>query len=212
MTARNDFTKALQAFHNINKAMTGWSGNVMTNMPRPTYEAGWDAMACAHAKAIDEVGTTPATTLADVAAKASFIASVPDYRDVIDEWAHQSIRSLAADIAALIDRPTQDAFAVKLVAYNRAVEQRQAYEDAHRPAECEGLTVEWQAYEEALSPFHDLVFDSGRAVLLTQAPDIGALVEKRAIFDALEFWAAGDEPEVFARLFDDAMAFAGGEA
>ena len=206
-----DFARALQAFRDIDAAMILWSDNVRTDMSRNTYEAGWDAMGCAHAKAIDTVGTTPATTLADIAAKADFIAALPDYRDVIDEWAHQSIRSLAADIAAMIDRPMQDAFAVKLRAYQRALEDREAFDKANTPKADDGEA--WAAFEDAMGHPHSAVREAAEVVVMEPAPDAAALAEKRRIFAAEEMRHIGEDVGTFVEvIFADGLRLAGGAA
>lgn len=211
MTERKDFARSLQAYRDIDAAMTRWSDNVRTDMSRNTYEAGWDAMGCAHAKAIDTVGTTPATTLADIAAKADFIATLPDYRDVIDEWAHQSIRSLAADIAAMIDRPMQDAFAVKLRAYQRALEDREAFDKANTPKTDDGEA--WSAFEDAMGHLHSAVREAAEAVVMEPAPDAAALAEKRRIFAAEEMRHIGEDVGDFVEvIFADGLRLAGGAA
>lgn len=212
MTERKDFARSLQAYRDIDAAMTLWSDNVRTDMPRHTYEAGWDAMGCAHAKAIDTVGTTPATTLADIAAKADFIATLPDYRDVIDEWAHQSIRSLAADIAAMIDRPMQDAFAVKLRAYQRTLEDREAFDKANTP-NADAPEGAWAAFEDAMGHLHSAVREAAEAVVMEPAPDAAALAEKRRIFAAEEMRHIGEDVGDFVEvIFADGLRLAGGAA
>lgn len=109
------------------------------------------------------------------------------------------------------ERPTQDAFAVKLARYHEAVSRRDQYDAAHRPANAEGLTPEWEAFEEAMGPKHSEVFDAAVIALLEPAPDVPALLAKRHIFDVMEMWGA-DEPNIMRRLFDDAVALAGGAA
>src|SRR3546814_7099873 len=81
----------------------------------------------------------------------------------------------------MLDRPTQDAFAVKLRAHQRAVQDRDAFDAAHKPAGGEGLNEEWRAYESIMSPLHSAVFDTGKAVMLETATAVAALIEKRAI-------------------------------
>ena len=211
MTERKDFARSLQAYRDINAAITSWQG--IDHEPQSKiHHAGWDAMARAHAKAIDTVGTTPATTLADIAAKADFIATLPDYRDVIDEWAHQSIRSLAADIAAMIDRPMQDAFAVKLRAYQRALEDREAFDKANTP-NADAPEGAWAAFEDAMGHLHSAVREAAEAVVMEPAPDAAALAEKRRIFAAEEMRHIGEDVGDFVEVvFADGLRLAGGAA
>src|SRR3546814_16467757 len=67
----------------------------------------------------------------------------------------------------------------------------------------------WRSYESIMSPLHSAVFDTGKAVMLEPAPDVAALIEKRAIFDALQYDEDADAPTVTHRLFADAIALAG---
>src|SRR3546814_14055182 len=106
----------------------------------------------------------------------------------------------------MLDRPTQDAFAVKLRAHQRAVQDRDAFDAAHKPAGGEGLNEEWRAYESIMSPLHSAVFDTGKAVMLEPAPDVAALIEQRAIFDALQNDEDEDAPTVTHRLLSDSLA------
>src|SRR3546814_14855636 len=92
----------------------------------------------------------------------------------------------------MLDRPTQDAFAVKLRAHQRAVQDRDAFDAAHKPAGGEGLNEEWRAYESIMSPLHSAVFDTGKAVMLETAPDVAALIEKRAILDDRQYEVDAD--------------------
>lgn len=150
----------------------------------------------------------PATTLADIAAKADFIATLPDYSDVIDEWAHQSIRSLAADIAALIDRPMQDAFAVKLRAYQRTLEDREAFDKANTPKTYDGEA--WSAFEDAMGHLHSAVREAAEAVVMEPASDAAALAEKRRIFAAEEMRHLGEDVGDFVEvIFADGLRLAG---
>lgn len=174
------------------------------------WQIGWDTFGSAHEEASEIVREMPCDNLPDATAKARFL--VNEMKECTEPWRWTALDLLATDLERMCDRPTQDAFAVKLARYHGAIGRRETYDGAHPPAAGEGLTPEWRAYEKAMSPLHTAVFDDGRAVLLEPAPDIGALLEKRAIFDALEFWSVGDEPEVFACLFADAIALAGGVA
>jgi len=153
---------------------------------------------------VHSADTQEAATLA----RTEQLDACADQFDWIGDHALNAIRG----IRQMQERPTQDAFAVKLARYQEAVTRRAEYEAAHTPAIVAGLTPEWEAFESAMYPLHVSVFEAGRAALLEPAPDLAALVAKRAVFDALEFWAMGDEPTVSARLFDDAVALAGGAA
>ncbi|WP_287942110.1 hypothetical protein [Sphingopyxis sp.] len=210
MTKISDFARAQQAFSHIDTALALW-GKEHDDDNSPVHNAGWDALACAHAKAVDEVGQTVATSLHDIAAKAAFIATLPDYVDVIDEWAMKAIRALADDLARLIDRPTQDAFAVKLRAYQRAIEDREQFEKANRPADDDNAA--WTAYEDALAPLHDAVSHTACAVMLEPAPDAAALAEKRRVFVIEEMQHIGDSVGAMVDvLIADGLRLAGGEA
>src|SRR3546814_7727935 len=88
--------------------------------------------------------------------------------------------SALRDLTAMLDRPTQDAFAVKLRAHQRAVQDRDAFDAAHKPAGGEGLNEEWRAYENIMYPPTSAAFETGKAALLEPAPDVAALKIGRA--------------------------------
>lgn len=211
MHAVTDFARSLQAFRHIDSAMAKWTSERETADAVEVYDAGWDALACAHAKAIDTVGATPATVLPDIAAKADFIATLPDFADVIDPWAMAAIKALATDLAVMSARPMQDGFAVKLRNYERAISDRENYERANKPSEDDREA--YGGYEDALAPFHDAVCETAEAVLHQPAPDVGALTEKRRVFDTEQMEHLGENVGKIVRvLFDDAVRFAGGVA
>lgn len=212
MIAAKNMAEAIRNVRLINGAWDKWHNQQPADdAPQDegdAWQIGWDTFGSAHEAASEIVREMPCNNLPEAATKARFL--VNEMKECTEPWRWAALDLLAADLERLCDRPTQDAFAVKLARYYEACGRRDAYEAAHRPAQCEGLPPEWQAFESAMFPFHNAVFDAGRAVLLEPAPDMAAMLAKRDIFDALEFWSVGDEPDVFRRLFADAIALAGG--
>ncbi|MDK2756421.1 MAG: hypothetical protein KYX66_06765 [Blastomonas fulva] len=210
MTATNDFAAALQAFTDITSAMTAWSANVKGDMPRPIYEAGFDAMADNKSCLIDAVAQTRAETLPQIAAKAAFIATLPDYADIIDPWAMKAIKGLADDLAHATSATGDPAFGEKLADYDRAIAEREAFEQANNPGH-KTLTPEMAAFEDACGPFHDACSDAAMAVVTSPAPNMAALVQKQRVFHAQQMHHCGDTSrQAIAVLFADAIRFAGG--
>lgn len=213
MTSTNDFTAAIQAHTDISSAMTAWSDTVAGNMPRPVYEAGFDAMADNRSCLIDAVAQTRAETLPQIAAKAAFIATLPDYADVIDPWAMKAIKGLADDLAFATSATGDPAFAEKLAAYDNAIAAREAFETANRPQDSASLTPEMSAFEDACIPFHDACSDAAEAVVTSPAPDMAALVQKQRVYRAQEMHhCAETSAKAITVLFADAIRFAGGAA
>jgi hypothetical protein len=151
----------------------------------------------------DQAGNEP-SAMAAVREELDWCAEHGDY-NAFDRLIIPAIRSLRR----MADRPTQDAFAVKLARYLEAAERRDEYERANAPEDKTG--DEQLAFEEAMGPLHSMVFDTAVAVLREPSPDLPALVAKRGIFDEMEMWGA-DEPEIMKTLFADAIALAGGAA
>ena len=211
MSAPKNIAEAIRAERMIDAAWEAWlKGQPSKDAPddeQDAWQAGWEAFEEASFKARTACRELPCSTLTMVSAKLSWLLT-----EDADNTSLAAYEMVLRDLTAILDRPTQDAFAVKLARYYEACGRRDAYEAAHRPAQCEGLPPEWQAFESAMFPLHNAVFDAGRAVLLEPAPDMAAMLAKRDIFDALEFWSVGDEPDVFRRLFADAIALAGGAA
>lgn len=205
--AANSFAAARQSFEQISAAFRAWPEPEQSPLSKDEHHAGWDALATARSEAIDTIGITPATTIADIAAKVNFIATLPDYEDVIDPWALTTIRALAKDLTNFIDRPTRDAFALKLATYERAIAERAAFELENKPSADDHDA--YTAYEEGLDPHHDAVHACAKAVLLQPAPDTGAISEKRRIFETEQFWHVGDDiADIVRVMLDDAIALA----
>lgn len=213
MTATNDFAAALQAYTDIGKAMHAWCcDNITGPMPRPIYEAGWDAMAEAKTSLIDEIVQIRAETLPDIAAKAAFIATLPDYADVIDPWAMKAIKGLADDLAYATTATGDPAFAEKLAEYDKAVVAREAFEKANNPGH-KALTPEMAAFEDACIPFNDACSDAAEEVVTCPAPDMAALVQKQRVYRAQQMHhCAETSAKVITVLFADLIRFAGGTA
>lgn len=213
MTATTDFATALQGYTLIRDAMTAWSNNVTTAMPRPIYEAGWEAMASAENKAIDAVASARADTFPDIAAKASFIANLPDFADVTDPWAMAAVKALADDLERIAQRSANDEFAGLLAAYENAISAREIFEQANRPKDTSSLTPEMEAFEDACIPFHDACSAAALAVVTCPAPDMAALVQKQRIFHSQQMHHCSETSrQAIAVLFADAIRFAGGAA
>lgn len=211
MNAPNNMAEAIRANRLIDDAWTTWDKAEPTGTAsqdeHDAWQAGYEAFEEASYKARLAIRELPCPTLTAVCAKLSWLLT-----NDADNTSLAAYELVSRDLTAILDRPTQDAFAVKLRAHQRAVQDRDSFDAAHKPADGEGLNEDWRAYESIMSPLHSAVFDTGKAVMLEPAPDLAALIEKRAIFDALQYDEDADAPAVTHRLFADAFALAGGAA
>lgn len=196
MTAPKNMAEAIRANRLIDDAWTTWAKAEPTDAAsqdeQDAWQAGYEAFEEASYKARLAIRELPCPTLAAVSAKLSWLLA-----DDADNASLAAYELVSRDLAAILDRPTQDAFAVKLRAYQRAVQ------------DCdEGKAA--GADDTVMGPLYSAAFDCGKSVLLEPAPDIAALIEKRRIFDALQYDEDADAPIVTHRLFADAIALAGG--
>lgn len=198
MSAPQDMAEAIRAERLIDDAWTVWAKAEPTEPAsqdeQDAWQAGYEAFEEASYKARLAVRELPCSTLAAVSAKLSWLLT----KDA-DSTSLAAYKMVSRDLIAMLDRPTQDAFAVKLRAYQRAVQ------------DCNEACAAG-ADDTVMGPLHSAAFDCGKAVLLEPAPDIAALIEKRRIFDALQYDEDADAPTVTHRLFADAIALAGGAA
>lgn len=198
MSAPQNMAEAIRANRLIDDAWTTWAKAEPTDAAsqdeQDAWQAGYEAFEEASYKARLAIRELPSPTLTAVSAKLSWLLT-----DDADNASLAAYELVSRDLAAILDRPTQDAFAVKLRAYQRAVQ------------DCdEGKAA--GADDTVMEPLYSAAFDCGKSVLLEPAPDIAALIEKRRIFDALQYDEDADAPTVTHRLFADAIALAGGEA
>ncbi|PAL24534.1 hypothetical protein [Sphingopyxis sp. GW247-27LB] len=201
MTAPKNMAEAIRNVRLIDGAWENWQNQQPADdAPQDegdAWQIGWDTFGSAHEAASDIVRGMPCDNLSDAATKARFL--VNEMEECSEPWRWAALDMLATDLARMIDRPTQDAFAVKMRAYERAVQ------DCNE-AKASG------ADDAVMGPLYSAAFDCGKAVMLEPAPDIAALIEKRRIFDALQYDEDADAPTVTHRLFADAIALAGGAA
>lgn len=211
MSAPSNMAEAIRADRMIDDAWTIWAeGEPSSAAPQDeqdAWQAGYEAFECASVSARNAIRQMSCRNFNDVADKLSWLLSKDGDNPDLAPYS-----SALSDLTAMLDRPTQDAFAVKLRVHQRAVQDRDAFDAAHKPEGGEGLNEEWRAYEAVMSPLHSAVFDTGKAVMLEPAPDVAAVIEKRAIFDTLQYDEDADAPTVTHRLFADAIALAGGVA
>lgn len=198
MTTPKNMAEAIRAERMVDSAWTVWAKAEPTDAApqdeQDAWQAGYAAFEEASASARDVIRDMPVTTLPDVHAKLAWLITEDQFGAELAGFA-----SVVEGLARLLDRPTQDAFAVKLRAYQRAVQDCEAAQAA-------------KLDDDTMRPLYDAVHDSGKAVLLEPAPDVAALIEKRAIFDALQYQDDDENPVVAHRLFADAIALAGGAA
>lgn len=199
MSAPQNVADAIRNVRLINGAWDKWH-NRQPDDDAPQDEAdawqiAWDAFGSAHEAASEIVREMPCDNLPEAATKARFL--VDEMKDCTEPWRWAALDLLATDLAKLCDRSTQDAFAVKLRTYQRAAQ------------DCDEAKAAG-ADDAVMGPLYSAAFDCGKAVLLEPAPDISALIEKRCIFDALQYDEDADAPTVTHRLFADAIALAGG--
>jgi hypothetical protein len=207
-----NLAQAIRSIRQLEAAWLKWSNGEPADGGEElaAWEAGSSAFCDAHEIALNSIRDMRCATVREASLKLSLI--IEEMKGQRHTRVYDGCLAIAEDLAAICERPTQDAFAVKLRAHQRAVQDRDAFDAAHKPAGGEGLNEEWRAYESIMSPLHSAVFDTGKAVMLEPAPDVAALIEKRAIFDALQYDEDADAPTVTHRLFADAIALAGGVA
>lgn len=198
MSAPHNMAEAIRAERMIDDAWTLWAKTEPTDAAsqdeQDAWQAGYEAFEEASSSARDTIREMPCRNLNEVTEKLAWlVAQDPDSPDF------KPVAAALRDLTAILDRPTQDAFAVKLRAYQRAVQDC----DEARAA---------GADDAVMGPLYSAAFDCGKAVLLEPAPDIAALIEKRRIFDALQYQDDDENPVVAHRLFADAIALAGGAA
>lgn len=193
------------------------------NLKAALHDGDSEAVNDAYTAAVDAILLTPAGSLPDLRLKIEVMRE----HEVEDGWwcAKEAIALLAIDAARLIDptREGRDAwqapkpatgtvFAEKFAAWEAARKARQDFDDANRPT-AKGLSPEMQAFEFALSPYHDACLDTAMAVIKSPAPDVAALVCKQRVFYAEEMQQCSDtSSEAMTVLFADAVRFAGGTA
>lgn len=198
MSAPKNVAEAIRAERMIDDAWTVWAKAEPTDAAsqdeQDAWQAGYEAFEEASLKARLAIRELPCPTLTAVSAKLSWLLA-----EDADSASLAAYQLVSRDLTAILDRPTQDAFAVKLRAYQRAVQDC----DASKAAGADDVVM---------GPLYSAVFDCGKAVLLEPAPDLSALMEKRTIFDALQYDEDADAPTVTHRLFADAIALAGGVA
>ncbi len=198
MSGPQNMADAIRADRMIDDAWAVWAKAEPTDAAsqdeQDAWQAGYEAFEEASYKARLAVREFPCSTLAAVSAKLSWLLT----KDA-DSTSLAAYETVSRDLTAMLDRPTQDAFAVKLRAYQRAVQDC----DEARAA---------GADDTVMRPLYSAVHKSGEAVMLEPAPDIAALIEKRNIFDALQYQDDDEAPAVTHRLFADAIALAGGAA
>lgn len=111
------------------------------------------------------------------------------------------------------ERAIGDDFAALLSAWESARAARDVFDEANRPEYVEGLTPEWSAFEESLSPFHDVCLSTATALINCPAPDAAALIQKQRVFYAEEMHHCQDTAaSVTEVIFADALRLAGGVA
>lgn len=195
MTGPLNMAEAIRTNALIDAAWDAWAKQEPTDGTADegdAWQAGYEAFEEASLKARRAVRELPCTSIAGISAKLSWLVT-----EDADNASLEPYALLSRDLAAILDRPTQDAFAVKLRAYDRAA------------LEC-GEAKAAGADDAAMSPLYSAVHQCGVAVLLEPAPDMGALIEKRRIFDALQYQDDDENPAVTHQLFADAIALAGG--
>src|SRR3546814_10317771 len=142
------------------------------------WQAGYEAFECASMSARNAIREMPCRNFNDVADKLSWLLSNDGNSPNLAPYS-----SALRDLTAMLDRPTQDAFAVKLRAHQRAVQDRDAFDAAHKPAGGEGLNEEWRAYESIQSPLHSAAFDQGKADIHQTATHGGPAHNARVTFE-----------------------------
>lgn len=201
MSAPQNVADAIRNVRLINGAWDKWHNQQPADdAPQDegdAWQIGWDTFGSAHEAASEIVREMPCDNLPEAATKARFL--VNEMKECTEPWRWAALDLLAADLERLCDRPTQDAFAVKLRAYQRAVQDCEEAQASHSD-------------DEIMRPLYGAVHDCGKAVLLEPAPDVAALIVKRGIFDALQYQDDDENPVVAHRLFADAIALAGGAA
>lgn len=198
MSAPQSMAEAIRAECMIDDAWTLWAKAEPTDAApqdeQDAWQAGYEAFEDASSSARDAIREMPCRNLNEVAEKLAWLVSQDPENPDLKPFA-MALR----DLSAILDRPTQDAFAVKLRAYQRAVQ------------DCDEARTAGAA-DTVMGPLYSAAFDCGKAVLLEPAPDIAALIEKHRIFDALQYDEDADAPTFTHRLFADAIALAGGAA
>ena len=197
MSAPLNMAEAIRANVLIDAAWDAWAKQEPTDGTTDqgdAWQAGYEAFEEASLKARRAIRELPCTSITGISAKLSWLVT-----EDADNASLEPYALLSRDLAAILDRPTQDTFAVKLRAYQRAREDCVAARAAG-------------ADDAVMGPLYSAAFDCGKAVLLEPAPDMGALIEKRRVFDDLQYDEDADNPTVTHQLFADALALAGGAA